>query len=327
LDEEFYVKRNLIRLELMRGTLFIVTTELAPIIFQATRPPERQLLQLVQKWGIHVKEYQKLVEGVLDVLKEDEKTLQEIKRALPRELVRSVALKAGKQVYKATNVSIILRVLTRQGLVISKKASGTLSITKSNRFALLKEKYPKLNLNSVEKEEAKEMLIKDYIRAFGPVTKEDIAWWTGFNMTELKGTLAKMGKELVHVRIIGFKGNYLMLRRDYEVFVKFKPSTKHSAALLPFEDPYTKGYKIRDRLINSTLEKKVYVGGGVQPTILFNGKIIGIWNRSIEEGKGPIKLYFFSQLRKDIERRFIEKAKTIGKMMSNHEVKIERLYM
>jgi hypothetical protein len=97
--------------------------------------------------------------------------------------------------------------------------------------------------------------------------------------------------------------------------------------LLPFEDPYTKGYKIRDRLINSTLEKKVYVGGGVQPTILFNGKIIGIWNRSIEEGKGPIKLYFFSQLRKDIERRFIEKAKTIGKMMSNHEVKIERLYM
>lgn len=253
----------------------------------------------------------------------EKKTLQEIKKALPRGVVRSVMLKTGKQVYKATNVSIVLRVLTQMGIVISEKAPGTLNITKSNRYALLKEKYPKLNLGSIKKEEAKILLVKYYIKAFGPVTEEDIVWWTGLNMTEIRGALAKIQKELSHVKIRGFKRMYLMLKEDYKTFLEFKPLSMRSAVLLPFEDPYTKGYKIRDRLIDPSLEKKVYVGGGVQPTILLDGKIIGIWNREIEGGRGPIKLNIFSPIGKDIERRFVEKAKAIGQIMSDHEVNVE----
>ncbi|MGF3572874.1 MAG: DNA glycosylase AlkZ-like family protein, partial [Candidatus Bathyarchaeia archaeon] len=261
-------------------------------------------------------------EKLHSILRGGEKTLPEIKRALPKDFVKSVVLKAGKQVYKATNVSVVLRVLTRLGTVISEKAPGALSITKGNRFMLLKEKYPGLNLYSVREEEAKAMLIRSYVKAFGPVAEEDISWWTGFNTAEVKKTLAKMEEELLHIRIRGFERNYLMLREDYEAFIDFKPSTKNSTILLPFEDPYTKGYKIRDRLVDPLLEKKVYVGGGVQPTMLFDGKIIGIWNRSIEEGKGPIKLNFFSCIGKDVEKRFIEKAKAVGKVMSNHDVDV-----
>lgn len=33
LDEEFYVKRNLIRLQAMRGTLFITSIQLAPLLY------------------------------------------------------------------------------------------------------------------------------------------------------------------------------------------------------------------------------------------------------------------------------------------------------
>lgn len=326
LDEELYIKRNLIRLELMRGTLFIVSTELAPMVFQATKLSESQLLRLIQNWGIRINEYKTLTERVVEVLKDGEKTLHEIKKALPRDVVRSVALKTGKQVYKATNVSIVLRVLTRIGAVISEKAPGTLSITKGNRYAFLKEKYPRLSLDSIGKEEAKTMLVKCYIEAFGPVTEGDIVWWTGLNATEIKKVLAKIKKELFHVKIRGFKRKYLMLKRDYETFLEFKPSSMHSAVLLPFEDPYTKGYKIRDRLVEPSLEKKVYVGGGVQPTILLDGKIIGTWNRNIEEGRGPIKLNFFSHVKKDLEQEFIEKAKAIGKVMSNQEVNIEVAY-
>ncbi|MEM3823886.1 MAG: crosslink repair DNA glycosylase YcaQ family protein, partial [Candidatus Bathyarchaeia archaeon] len=192
-------------------------------------------------------------------------------------------------------------------------------------FALLKEKYPGLNLGCVGREEAKVMLVRSYINAFGPVLEEDVVWWTGFSRGEVKEMLAKMEKELLYVKIGGFKGNYLMLKKDYEAFVEFKPSAKHSAVLLPFEDPYTKGYKIRNRLIGSSFEEKAYMGSGVQPTILFDGKIIGTWSRNIEEGRGPIKLRFFSRIDRDIERKFIEKAKAIGKVMSNHDVNIESL--
>jgi len=79
--------------------------------------------------------------------------------------------------------------------------------------------------------------------------------------------------------------------------------------LLPYEDPYTKGYKLRDRLVETEHEKRAYVGGGVQPTILFNGKIVGTWNRNIEDGKGPIKLMFFRQPEKDVQVEVVQKRK------------------
>ncbi|MEM2129090.1 MAG: winged helix DNA-binding domain-containing protein [Candidatus Bathyarchaeia archaeon] len=326
LDEEFYLKRNLVRLELMRGTLFVVLTDLAPMIFQATRISESQIRKAVEKWGVYADEYEKLAEKLYDVLSRDGKTIHEIKGNLPRNIVRSVILKSGMQVYRSTNVGIVLQALTRLGVVVSEKDPGALSIIKGNRFSLLKEKYPHLNLNSITKEDARVTLVRSYIKAFGPVAETDIVWWTGFSMTEVKQALAKIEEEILSVKIRGFKRNYLMLKEDYEAFSYFRPLTKPSIALLPYEDPYTKGYKIRDRLIDSSLEKRVYVGGGVQPTILLDGKIIGIWNRSIEEGKGPIKLKFFSRVSEEVEREFVEKAKAIGKLMSTYDVNVEIFY-
>jgi hypothetical protein len=323
LDKEFYVKRNLVRLQAMRGTLFITSTQLAPLLYQATKLPEAHLLKWVHKWGISLSEYHELAEKLYSILKGGEKTLPELKKTLPKETVRSVELKAGKERYKGTNVNIVLSAMMHKGIVISEKGPETLRITKANWFALLKEKYPNLNLESVGCEEAKAMLIKRYVEAFGPVTEDDIAWWTAFSKTEVKNALATMEKELLSLKIGGFEKDYLMLKTDYEQFVKFKPLNAHSVLLLPFEDPYTKGYKLRDRLVDSALEKKTYVGGGVLPTILLNSKIIGTWNRNIEEGKEPIKLSFFSHPKKHIEKEIIEKAKIIGRLMSDHEVDVE----
>jgi len=323
LDEEFYVKRNLVRLQAMRDTLFITSTQSASLLYQATKLSEAHLLKWLHKWGISLSEYHELVEKLCGILKGGEKTLLELKKALPKETVRSVELKAGKERYKGTNVNIVLSAMMHKGMVISEKGPETLRITKANRFALIKEKYPNLNLESVGCEEAKAMLVKRYVEVFGPVTEGDIAWWTGFGKTEVKNALATIEKGLRSLEIGGLEKDYLMLTTDYEQFVKFKPLNAHSVLLLPFEDPYTKGYKVRDRLIDSALERKAYVGSGVLPTILFNGEIIGAWNRSIEEGKGPIKLGFFGQPKKDIEKEIIEKAKAIGRLMSDHKVDVE----
>ena len=142
----------------------------------------------------------------------------------------------------------------------------------------------------------------------------------------MKEAFKAIEKELQWVKLNDFRGDYLMLETDYKRLVNSKPLETRSISLLPYEDPYTKGYKMRDRLINKKLEKAVYVGGGVQPTILLNGKIVGMWNRNIEEGKGPIKLHFFQQPEKDVEKDAIQKAKAIGRLMADQEisVKIER---
>jgi len=175
LDEELYVKRSLIRLAAMRGTLFITLVELAPVLFQATKPSEPQLSKWMSRWELRASDVGELTAKLIDALRGGARTL---------------------------------------------------------------------------------------------------------------------------------------------------PSKIHSFALLPYEDPYPKGYKVRDRLVDAEHEKKACVGGGVQPTILLDGKIVGLWSRSIERGKGRIELKFFSQPEKSVEKDVVLKAKAVAMLMATPDVDI-----
>lgn len=323
LDQEFYRKRNLVRLRAMRGTLFIASSDLAPVLFQATKLPEHHLLSLTQRWGISSSEYCELSEKLCSILKGGGKTLPQIRKALPRGIVRTIELREGKSAYKWTNVKWVLSVMTRSGTVMSEKDAGSLRITKANRYVLFREIYPKLYFDSVSRQEARAMLVERYIKAFGPVTEEDIAWWTGFKKADLKEALETIEKKLLPMKISGSDREYLMSESDFKQLVKFKPLTTSSALLLPYEDPFTKGYKLRERLVEKEHDKKVYVGGGVQPTILLDGKIVGIWNRNVEQGKGPTRLLLFQKLGKNMEKAIIQKAKAIGKLMTNRDTSVE----
>ncbi|MFQ6073806.1 MAG: winged helix DNA-binding domain-containing protein [Candidatus Bathyarchaeia archaeon] len=316
LDEGLYVRRNLIRLESMRGTLFIFPTEFAPIAFQATKPTESKLHRWMQDWGIALSEYQKLSNEIRKVLSDNAKTLPEIKRALPKGIVKTLERRAGKEVYRMTNLNVALHTMMREGIVGSEKTPRTLRITEANRYFLLEKTYPKLNLESVNPEEAKGMLIQRYIQAFGPVTRNDVAWWTGFTQNETGKVLAAMREELVPVKIAGLKESYLMLQADFNQLTRFHPPEEDSLVLLPYEDPYTKGYKVRERLIDKKLEKTAYRGGGVQPTIVLNGEIVGIWNRDIESGRGPVKLHFFQRVGEGLKKEAIQFGRAIGRLMA-----------
>ncbi len=91
LDEELYVKRNLVRLRAMRGTLFITSTESAPMLYQATKMSESQFSRWIHKWGMPESEYHELTEKLHNVLKDGGKTLPEIRKALTKEMIRPLS--------------------------------------------------------------------------------------------------------------------------------------------------------------------------------------------------------------------------------------------
>jgi len=62
LNKEFYAERSLVRLEAMRGTLFITSAKSAPMLYQATKPPESEILRAVHRRGITLSEYYQLTE-------------------------------------------------------------------------------------------------------------------------------------------------------------------------------------------------------------------------------------------------------------------------
>jgi hypothetical protein len=327
LNEELYVKRNLIRLESMRGTLFIFPTEFAPIAYQATKLTKAQLHKAMRHWNFSISEYRELLNEICKVLSDTPKTLPEIKKLLPKGIMKTLERRVGKHVYRATNLNIALHILMREGIVGSEKTPRTLQITEANRYFLLEKAYPKLNLESISQKKAKKILIQRYLQAFGPVTPKDIAWWTGFTQTEVDKVLTTMKEELVPVDIMDLKETYFMLRMDFNQLKHFRQSKEDSIVLLPYEDPYTKGYKARERLIDKGFEKVTYIGGSVQPTIVLNGEIVGIWNREIESGKGPIKLYFFKEVGEDLRNEAIQYGKALGRLMSrDREIHVKLIH-
>lgn len=323
LNEELYVKRNLIRLQTMRRTLFIFPTDFAPIAYQATKPTESTLHRWMQNWGITLSEYRKLSDETRKVLSDSAKTLPEIKKVLPKGIVKTLERRVGKDVYRMTNLNVALHKMMREGIVGSEKTPTTLRITEVNRYFLLEKTYPKLNLESINTEKAKTTLIQHYIQAFGPVTRKDVAWWTGFAQTEVGKVLATIKGEFVPIKIASLEETYFMLQADLSRLMRFQPSEEDSIVLLPYEDPYTKGYKVRKWLIDKELEKTAYRGGGVQPTIVLNGEIMGIWNRDIESGRGPIRLHFFKKVREVLKNEAIQYGKALGRLMSGREIDIE----
>jgi hypothetical protein len=168
LDQELYEKRNLIRLEAMRRTLFITSTHLAPMLYQATKTPESYRLKRLQRWGIAKPEYERLAKELYAILKKGKKTLPEIKRALPTETVRSLQLRVGNTSYEGTNVNIVLGSMIRDRIVVREKDKETSSKpdARANRYMLFEDAYPKLDLHSVTGEEAKTSLLHHYIRSF-----------------------------------------------------------------------------------------------------------------------------------------------------------------
>jgi hypothetical protein len=324
LDQELYIRRNLIRLEAMRGTLFVVSTDLAPTLYQATKTPKPHRLKRLQRWGIYESEYKRLSKELYNILRKGGKTLSEIKRALSKDMVRSLQLRVGKAHYKGTNINIVLGSLIRDGIVVSEKDAATLSKpdTRGNRYMLFEEAYPNLDLDSVSREEAKASLVQRYIRSYGPVTGEDITWWTGFTKAELQRALTTIEDQLCLVNISGLDRDYWMLKTDHIKCRKLKPLKGKSVILLPYEDPYTKGYKTRDRFVDADYERKAYPGGEVQPTILLNGKIIGTWTRSLRNSR-RVQLIFFEKPELGVESEAAKKTKAMARLISECKPEVQ----
>jgi hypothetical protein len=322
LDRQLYVNRTLIRLSTMRGTLFIMTTKVAPIVFQATRVPEAQSMQLLDVWSIPHSEFQRVADSVYGVLKDGAQPLRIIKEAITPGLVRTVERQIGKTVSRMTNVNIVLSVLMQQGKVFSEKYSDPILTRQANRYALLRTVYPQLNLEALNPEEALAQLVKRYLGTFGPATEEDIAWWTGLGKTKIQTALTALEPELLPIQIKNYSDEYLMLKSDYTAMKKFKGPRSLPVHLLPYEDPYLKGHQLRNRLVDGDHEKQVFIGGEAQPTVLVNGKIVGMWNRVFHELTHVITIVLFHRLSRGEKNTLMEKARLICQMMVGKDLQV-----
>ena len=145
---------------------------------------------------------------------------------------------------------------------------------------------PDVDLHRWDEDPAIRELILRYIRSYGPVTINDMSWWTGFTKQQCREALAALDIEAVAVD--GWPGPLFRVAGEKTVD---RPGSQVHA--LPLLDPYVQGYKDRVRFLEPALHDCVYDGGGnAAATLVQGGRIIGVWQPS-DQPRESVRYHLF----------------------------------
>ncbi|MFD9880307.1 winged helix DNA-binding domain-containing protein [Streptomyces alboflavus] len=118
---------------------------------------------------------------------------------------------------------------------------------------------------------AKSALALRYLHAFGPVTVDDLKWWTGWTLTDARKALAAAGA--VEVDLDGSGTGYLTPDDEAPV-----PAVEPWVALLPGLDPTPMGRRHRDFYLDPAHVPALFDrNGNIGPTVWADGRIVGAW--------------------------------------------------
>jgi hypothetical protein len=173
----------------------------------------------------------------------------------------------------------------------------------------------------VSEQEAKRILLRRYLSAYGPATLHDLAYWSGMSMKETREATALLDGELTSVQVGDKPG--LILSGDYHELAEGEPP-KESVRLLPGFDPYLLGHSDKTPLVSVEQYKRVYRNQGwISPVVLVNGQAAAIWS---SKRRGPLLSIEVEPLRKlpgRIRSMIDEEAASLGEFLGiSVEVKV-----
>jgi hypothetical protein len=171
---------------------------------------------------------------------------------------------------------------------------------KEQTFVLLDEWVPDPRV--LDRDQALAELAVRFVRSHGPVTRHDLARWTGLTVGDATRGIALAGDQLQPVEVDGTE--MVMAAAQAE-----GPLPADSGVLLlPGFDEYMLGYKDRDAMLTAEQFEAVVPGrnGVFKPTLVVDGRVAGTWGRTVRKSSLQVTVTPFGALgagtRKGLER-------------------------
>ncbi|MEU2714260.1 winged helix DNA-binding domain-containing protein [Streptomyces sp. NPDC007205] len=264
------------RIRCMRRTMFVVPAPLAPAIRSATtardahRHRAHATAQLREGLGWDERRCAAMEQAVLEALTvRGGATASELALDIP-DLREQFITFPGKPYESRQRASgPVLALLAAEGHIRRTRPAGSWT---SAQFRWVRARP----LPAIPAAEAKSTLARHYVAAFGPVTVEDLKWWTGWNVTDTRKALAATGAQAVELD----EGTGYLLPEDLEHLQALEAAEgpEPAAALLPGLDPTPMGWRHRHWYLDPEHTKALFDrNGNIGPTIWWNGRIVGSW--------------------------------------------------
>jgi hypothetical protein len=256
-DAALYVDRSLVRMLAMRRTVWVVPTELVPVVHAAAGASvaaneRRNLVKALEENGIAAdgaRWLDAVTDDVLAALSDgDGLVTAELTAAVPQ-LKRTIRVGSGKWTTEVGVGTRVVLVLGAELRIVRGRPRGTWISTQYRWKPAppITDPWPTAG--------AQAELARRWQAAFGPASVDDLRWWAGWTVAAAKAALAGAGEPAP------------LDDRDPAPW----------AALLPGLDPTTMGWKTRDWYLGDLGPRLFDRNGNAGPAVWWNGQVVGGW--------------------------------------------------
>jgi len=268
LPKALFEERSLARTWLMRDTVHIIPSRRLPLFRAALR---ESLMREWNRWTVRTgtkkspKAWEPLYGVVLEALHERNLTVNQIMEALGW---------SGKGAKSRLNR--LVREMSLQGLLCHAASSGPWYHDTEHSFARVDRWLPEADPGPVSEEDARIELVRRYLKAYGPASVNDFAYWTGMRVGDARPIFESLVGEITDVEVDGQRRKLHILEED-ESYLGAKNTIPH-ARLLPQFDALIMGHKDKTRFIDPGVKKRIFMPrADVSATILVDSWIGGVW--------------------------------------------------
>jgi hypothetical protein len=155
----------------------------------------------------------------------------------------------------------------------------------------------------IEPELALQEIARRYLRAYGPATADDFAFWWGCGKTPAKKLFQSIEEELEEVEVEGWRA--FALSTTLPLIQSIEPAEQ--VLLLPLFDAYTIGVpRDCEPLLAQAYRRQIFnLQGWTFAVVLVNGSIQGVWHSTTRRSHIIVKVNLFTSsttsIRKGIE--------------------------
>jgi len=199
--------------------------------------------------------------------------------------------------------------------------AGVVSALTAMRFAIRGREVEVPEVIGKTKEEAEEILLRWYLRAFGPATAADFALWSGIALTHAREIWARQQADFAPVNVEGWEA--AILRDDLPQLAQadFAPPL---VRLLPYFDSFLLGHREREHLVGTKHKTKIYrPQGWIAPVVLVDGQVAGVWEHTRDKNGLNVKVTQFGSTSRRTAAGIREEAQNLSHFLGSPKVDVQ----
>jgi uncharacterized protein YcaQ len=173
------------------------------------------------------------------------------------------------------------------------------------------------------REQAERLLLRTYLRSFGPATAGDFSLWTGITLTDAREIWRREQADFASINVEGWSAAVLREDLDELTQAEFEPLRVH---LLPYFDSFLLGHKEREHLMAIEHRSKVYrPQGWIAPVVLVDGRVAGVWEYAREKNRLQVKVTKLRSLPRGVVAGIRKEAQDLGRFLEIEAVDVQMI--